>query len=439
MAIVCGTDYSPMAAEAATIAARLAARVDEPLILVYAMDELADWRVDPEAARAYESVCDLARQRLPVEAERLRSHGASVEEVFVTGRPDEALVRRAEQASARLIVLASTGRRGPSRWLLGSVTERTFRTSPVPVLVVRAAAPLEAWLRGERALRVVVGTDLSAVSDLAIRWAAGLRAIGPCHITAVHVAAADAYETRALERDLRLRVAEIAGDAEMRVVVQRGADHPGRRLARLAPEEQVDLLVVGSRQRTGLDLFWHGTVAGEALFLTRTNVACVPALPPVERRAEPVPEMHSVLAATDFSRIGNAAVSYAYAVVAHGGTVHLLHVLQTPLFSGAASPSSPDVTVTPETTSGSDLTARLSSLVPDEAHARGIASTFTIVETRNVVDGICGEAARLGADAICIGTRSRTWLAEAVAGSIARGVASQTTLPLLLIPSPRDV
>ena len=82
MAIVCGTDFSSSAAEAATIAALLAARLEEPLFLLYALDELADFRVDAEAARAYESVFDLARRRLPVEADRLRAHGAKVEEAL---------------------------------------------------------------------------------------------------------------------------------------------------------------------------------------------------------------------------------------------------------------------------------------------------------------------------------------------------------------------
>ncbi|MCK7510218.1 MAG: universal stress protein [Desulfobacterales bacterium] len=37
-----------------------------------------------------------------------------------------------------LLVLGTHGRRGPSRWWLGSVAERVVRDSPVPALVVRA-------------------------------------------------------------------------------------------------------------------------------------------------------------------------------------------------------------------------------------------------------------------------------------------------------------
>ena len=43
-------------------------------------------------------------------------------------------------AAARhdLVVLGTHGRRGPSRWWIGSVAERVVRDSPVPALVVRA-------------------------------------------------------------------------------------------------------------------------------------------------------------------------------------------------------------------------------------------------------------------------------------------------------------
>lgn len=434
MAIVCGTDYSPMAAQAATVAAILAARLDEPLILLYALDELADLRVDPDAARAYESVFDLAKQRLPAEAERLRGYGARVEKVFVTGAADEALVGHAEKSGAQLIVLASTGRRGAARWLLGSVTERTLRTSPVPVLVVRDATPLEAWVRGERPLRVMVATDLSAVSELAIQWAAALRRIGPCHITVVHATRTGTAEARALERDLRHQTQGSSDDTHVHVIGRRETRRTGRCLARVAATEKTDLLVVGSRQRAAHDRFWHGTVAGEALVLAKTNVACVPAPAPEERRAEPIPEVRTVLAATDFSKLGNAAIPYAYSLVGRGGVVHLVHVLQPPPIQSTFTSHSSDLAFTLDTASEHPLARQLAALVPDAAQGRGIGSHMTIIVHRDVVEGICGAASRLGVDAICMGTHGRSWLAEVVIGSVARGVASRTSIPLVLIP-----
>jgi hypothetical protein len=47
-------------------------------------------------------------------------------------------------AGADLIVMGTHGRRGPSRWWLGSVAERVIREATVPVLVVHAIGPMPA-------------------------------------------------------------------------------------------------------------------------------------------------------------------------------------------------------------------------------------------------------------------------------------------------------
>ncbi len=57
---------------------------------------------------------------------------------FIEEAPATAIVESA--AHADLIVMGTHGRRGASRWWLGSVAERVVRESPIPVLVVRAAA-----------------------------------------------------------------------------------------------------------------------------------------------------------------------------------------------------------------------------------------------------------------------------------------------------------
>ena len=55
-----------------------------------------------------------------------------------TGAPAETIVRAAKEWSADLIVIASHGRTGVRRALLGSVAEGVMRSAPCPVLVVRA-------------------------------------------------------------------------------------------------------------------------------------------------------------------------------------------------------------------------------------------------------------------------------------------------------------
>ena len=59
-------------------------------------------------------------------------------EPLVTNGPAGAAVLDAAERHD-LLVIGTHGRRGPSRWWLGSVAERVVRSAPVPVVVVRAS------------------------------------------------------------------------------------------------------------------------------------------------------------------------------------------------------------------------------------------------------------------------------------------------------------
>jgi nucleotide-binding universal stress UspA family protein len=51
--------------------------------------------------------------------------------------PDEGIIAAAKDSGCDLIVMASHGRRGLARFLLGSVASRVVALSPVPVLICR--------------------------------------------------------------------------------------------------------------------------------------------------------------------------------------------------------------------------------------------------------------------------------------------------------------
>ncbi len=54
------------------------------------------------------------------------------------GNPANMLADHATENAVDLIVIASHGRSGVSRWVMGSVAERIMRTSCAPVMMVRA-------------------------------------------------------------------------------------------------------------------------------------------------------------------------------------------------------------------------------------------------------------------------------------------------------------
>jgi len=58
------------------------------------------------------------------------------------GSVADSLVDFAEAGGIDLIVIATHGRSGVSRWVRGSVADRVLRASRVPVLMVRAPGEL---------------------------------------------------------------------------------------------------------------------------------------------------------------------------------------------------------------------------------------------------------------------------------------------------------
>src|SRR5690242_6349616 len=67
------------------------------------------------------------------------ARGVRVEAKVVIGDPYQAIMRAARGMDA--IVMSTAGRTGLSHLLIGSVTEKVVRHSPIPVLTLRAGAP----------------------------------------------------------------------------------------------------------------------------------------------------------------------------------------------------------------------------------------------------------------------------------------------------------
>jgi len=75
----------------------------------------------------------------PTDDVRDRGEAAGVEVLTATrsGRPHEAIAGYTAEAGIDVVVMGTHGRAGLRRYLLGSVTERTVRFSPVPVVSVK--------------------------------------------------------------------------------------------------------------------------------------------------------------------------------------------------------------------------------------------------------------------------------------------------------------
>ncbi len=79
-----------------------------------------------------------AESYLKMLANRLKIEGANISHAVVEGKVADSLADYAVNNDVDLIVIASHGRSGVSRWVMGSVAEKMVRSSCVPVLMVRA-------------------------------------------------------------------------------------------------------------------------------------------------------------------------------------------------------------------------------------------------------------------------------------------------------------
>ncbi len=448
--ILCGTDFSENADKAAAVADALARRLGAPLILAHSVDERGEF---PDHLRT--RLMNDDRPRLAEQAERLRGLGLTFEEKLLRGVPDDGVAKYAAHAGARLVVVGASGMGSAwaGRLVLGNIAERIAESSPVPTLVVRAAAPFEAWARGERPLKVFVGADFTASSEAALRWIAELRQIEPCEVVAAYVDWPPEEAARlgvfgaagpggnlpgmqsVLERDLREKVARVLGgeNVEVRVLANWGrADAP---LVEMAMEAQADLVVVGTHQWHGLSRLRHGSVSRGILHHAPMSVACVPTPAAVPMAGPRIRECQRVLVAVDHNEPHGFAAPYGYSIVNPGGTVRLLHNivpfrLLNPMIGGYHQ-DSPSKTEHAQLVAESE--AKLRALAPHEAEARGIVTEVEVTASRETAEAICAAAERFGADIICVGSHTRPGFTAKVLGSVALGVLQQSRRPVLVV------
>ncbi len=417
MTIICGTDLSPASEGAVSVACALAALRDEQVVLVHVADYAGN-----ETVR--DRLIDEARVKLDASAascgDRVRT------ELAVSSSPPQTLIGFAEAEGANLIVIAASSLHTSHAPVmrLGTTAAKLIATSSVPVLCVRDPAPWLAFARRQRPLRLLIGVDDSAVCDLGIQWIHGLRKLAPVEVVLGAIYYPDEAAARyglharnAVDRDPEVE-ALLARDLVRRfgtrdapdVVARprRGLGRIGDHVVELAREENVDAILVGTGQKTGLGRL--GSVSSVIVADATQSVLCVPPQAAIPTIA--VPQLRSALVATDLSQFANRAVAYAFSIASED--VHIVHVIDDD----------------DDKADEAELQAQLRALAPASArqkvHAhvvRGSEPAVTLART----------AARHGVDIVCISSHGRTGIARALVGSVADQLLRATRLPVLVL------
>lgn len=219
--------------------------------------------------------------------ERLAAPGRDVEGTVVRGRPASAIVDEARDFGADLVIVGSRGHGTIASLLLGSVSSEVVDQASCPVLVARAPTISRVVLATDgspsaRAAEAILADwsifdtlpiRVVSVADVVPAWATGLAPTLHRHLLDTN--AADRRQARAEHEGIaaaavaRLRERGATVDAEMRT------GDPAAEIIAVAEERTADIIVLGSRGRTGLTRLLLGSVARNVLSGSSASVLIV--------------------------------------------------------------------------------------------------------------------------------------------------------------------
>jgi nucleotide-binding universal stress UspA family protein len=275
--IIVATDFSEPSIEALREADRLAQGTDSEVFVFHAVPNLV--RANPlfphkniEDVFQLPALMDRAADAVDeLIAKHMRSDHANVHVLVDTGWPDTALMRKAEEIDADLIVVGSRGYTGLKHVLLGSVAERVIRYSHCAVMVARASPSggriLAATDFSDPALPAIDaavqiakrrGAELTVMHSLGVRssslsWAASPFGGGPIVPDEQAIREARIAATQLIETSL----GEFGAVGSAFV----GDGMPEDDILRKATVLPADMIVLGSQGRSAINRVALGSVA----------------------------------------------------------------------------------------------------------------------------------------------------------------------------------
>lgn len=278
--------------------------------------------------------------------------------------------------------------------------------------------------------RILVPTDGSDGATAALEHASSLAADRDATVHLLTVVdtngdgpTADESVRAVFERRGREIVADAADRASEQGVatveaVERGRPHEA--ILAYAADAAIDLVVMGTRGRRGLERFFLGSVAERVVRLADVPVLTV-------RDDGHAPPYGDVLVATDGSACAMAALEQAVSLARpYGATVHLLSVV--------------DVAATRHDYGAASVLSRLerdatSHLEQAATRARELdaPAVETALEVGTVPREITDYAATQDVDLVAVGTHGRQGVSRYVVGSVAERVVRTASRPVLTV------
>jgi nucleotide-binding universal stress UspA family protein len=195
---------------------------------------------------------------------KAKGRGLKVKSVILRGvNAADAILDYLDNHTFDLIVMGTHGRTGLKHFLLGSISEKVVRLSPIPVLTIHRSLP-EFKLN-----KILVPIDFSIPSKDAADQAIAFSSFFEAILEFIHVIEQDIHPSFyasgiesifEIDKDLQKRVIEnlqefiadqLPPNIQTNYLVREGKAH--REIVEYAKEQEIDLIVIATQGLTGLD------------------------------------------------------------------------------------------------------------------------------------------------------------------------------------------
>jgi nucleotide-binding universal stress UspA family protein len=265
--ILYATDFSAASRAALPVVSALARRYHSEVYVANIRSPIPYTMATPEAVCLVESKREHeARAAMDELLSSTELQGLATSMVIETGDPAEELNRAVRDHDIDLVIVATHGRTGLMRLLMGSVAEEMFRSVNCPVLNVGPRFVNRLAASGGLIRTILYPTDLSPESKAAFPCAASLAMEYRARIILLHTIAARsalrsvAIETAALARRemQRMFCGEVDPRCEFELVVDFG--DTVERISSCAREYQADLIALAVRAAGQQSTHFRNTV-----------------------------------------------------------------------------------------------------------------------------------------------------------------------------------
>ncbi len=279
------TDFSASSQTGVRSAVALARKLDAAIEVLYVVEPPVYFTGASEVVFVPDTAAAVAqaKKQLARVAQQHSKPGSRVTPVVRQGKPFHEIAAQADEDKVDLIVIATRGRTGMRRVLLGSTAERVVRHAPCPVLTVpsRAADERAGEVSAFRLRRIIVPVDFSATSAQALPYAAALAGRFAAEIILLHVVepmispsrlryvptgikgVVESLEPAAREQLTGLGEEAFDESVSLRSIVRTGV--PFQEIAKAAKSLGADLIVLTTHGYTGLRHVVLGSTAERVL------------------------------------------------------------------------------------------------------------------------------------------------------------------------------